>query len=795
MPIPARRSRLSANNYLPRVGVGLLLTAVLGGGFARADTTNLLLWYRQPAKTWEQAVPLGNGRLGVMVFGGVESERLLCNEISLWSGWPARDAARTGAVAALQQARSLIRDGRTEDASRLLLADFCSLRGYGKPDFGAYQSFCDVHLDFPPQAGGVTNYRRELDLATGLAHVRYDQGGITFHREYFCSEPDRVAVAKFSSPVAGQVSFALRLTSLHKLVQTNAAGQEVVLSGQVEHAADQPPGLRFEARVLVRAEGGTVTCEHGQVRVAGADSALILIAGATEYALAYPDYRGTAPDDRTRSTLEPLGPRDYELMKSAHLADHRYLFDHAVLELAGKANRHLPTDERLNRYRIERDDRDLEALLFQYGRYLLIASSRAGSLPANLQGLWNNSNTPPWNGDYHLNINLQMNYWPADLANLSECFAPLARWTADLAKSGAGTARDFYGSRGWVAHHTANTWGSTAPGPARGVHMLEAESAAFLCQNIWDHYAFTQDRVYLQKTAWPLLKGAAEFWIDNLQEVDGGFLAVSPSYSPEHGPLSDGTYYQTMIVWDLFTHTIEAAETLGGQSNLVNQLRQLRDRLQPPRVGDQGELCEWRDPEIQRSMLKKDPHHRHVSHLYAVYPGHQFIPGRDDALIAAARRAMDLRGDAATGWSMGWKINLWARLQDGDRAHKLVTDLIANKLYPNLWDAHPPFQIDGNFGYTAGVAEMLVQSHQRAPRDRQHAADQTEPYVIHLLPALPKAWAEGRCFGLRARGGFEVDLAWKNGVVEEYAIRRQPGLPATEAVVRLNGTIKKVSTK
>ena len=780
--IPRKRLQV-----LPLALAALGLVAALPARAANAQR----LWFTSTARVWEAALPLGNGRLGAMVFGGIEQERLLCNESSLWSGWPATDADRPGAPQALAKARELVRAGRGKEASDLLLADFCSLRGYGKPDFGAYQAFCDLLIDFPHRAQEAADYRRELDLATGVAKVSYSIAGVRHEREYFCSCPDQLLVARLTARAAGSVSFTLRLRSAHPGAKITAAGREAVLAGQIDNGAGNPAGMAYEARVVVRTDGGTITCSSGAVSVAGADSATLLLAGATDYKLDYPRYRGPPPSERNQERLGLAESHDYETLKSTHLADHGFLFGRTTLELSGDAHDDLPTDARLAAYRKRRDDRGLEALLFQYGRYLLIASSRPGGLPANLQGLWNDRNNPPWNADYHLNINLQMNYWPADAANLSDCFTPLADWTRDLAKSGAKTAKSFYGGDGWVAHHTANVWGSTVPGPARGVHMLEAESAAFLCQNIWDHFAFTQDREYLAKTAWPLLKGAADFWAGQLQDVGGGELAVSPSFSPEHGPLTDGAFYQTMILWDLFSHAIDAGALAGGDPAQLESWRQLRDRLQRPRVGPQGELCEWRDASVERDLMKSDAHHRHNSHLYAVHPGAQIIAGQDTNLTAAARRSLELRGDEATGWSMGWKINLWARLRDGDRAFKLASGLLAGKVYANLWDTCPPFQIDGNFGYTAGVAEMLVQSHEKVRAPGKDIA----PYVITLLPALPSAWPDGRAMGLRARGGYEVDLEWHKGQVTEYTIRRLHGAPAHKVKVRIGEKVREITAQ
>ncbi|MFO1489748.1 MAG: glycoside hydrolase family 95 protein [Kiritimatiellia bacterium] len=759
----------------------LFLIALLASASTRGAPT---LWYAQPAGKWEEAVPLGNGKLGIMVYGGVDKERLLMNEGSLWSGWPVPDADREGSFDALQRARALLREKKSGEAAKILLDDFCSLRGYGKADFGAYQSFFDAWITTPHAPGGAKEYRRDLDLSSGVATVRYEIDGVRHLREVFCSHPAGVAVVRLSASKPGQVSFTLDATSLHKDVTVTAGEGELVLAGRVDNGKGNPQGMQFEGRIRVRAEGGTVAAAGKSLAVTGADSVVLLIAGATDHKLEHPAYRGGDPAAINRATLDAAAGASFDDLLAAHRRDHGALFNATTLRLDGVSRDDLPTNLRLAEYKKGRADRGLEALVFDYGRYLLIASSRAGGLPANLQGLWNNTNSPPWMGDYHLNINLQMNYWPAGNTGLSECFEPLARWVRELAKPGAQTARVHYNAGGWVAHHVANVWGVTAPGPKRGIHMLEAESAAFICQNIWDHYAFTQDRAYLENTAWPLLRGASEFWVDALQEAGGGVLAVNPSFSPEHGPLSDGTYYQTMIVHDLFTNTIAAGRVLGRDEGFLAKLDELRGRLQKPRIGSRGQLCEWRDDAIEEEMLRKDPHHRHMSHMYAVYPGFGIVPGRDPELAAAARKSMELRGDEATGWSMGWKVNVWARLLDGDRAHRLAGNLIAGKLFPNLWDAHPPFQIDGNFGYTAGVAEMLVQSRM-----------ENGEYRIDLLPALPKDWPAGAATGLGARGGFLVDVAWRDGLVTAYQVRRRPGLPPARVEVGVAGKAEVVEAR
>ena len=762
-----------------------LLTVIIGATLLNATCAFAgdVLCYTKPAdpKKWEQALPLGNGRLGAMVFGGIARERIMYNEDSLWSGWPEPGNDRPGADRALAKVRELIAKGDAAGASKIAMEEFCSLHGYGKPDFGAYQAFCDAYLEFPHDPAAVSDYRRELNLETAVATVTYKSDGVTYRRETYCSHPDQVAVTRLTADKPGKIAFTLSATCAHKKSRVSAAGKDLVVSGHVDTRSADHAGMAFDARWMVRAVGGRVESEGGTIHVTGSDEALIVMAGATNHKLEYPHYKGPPPAERNGAALAAVAGKGYEELLRLHLRDYQPLYKRVKLDLGGSPNASLPTDERLRAYKKDRSDRSLEALVFQYGRYLMIASSRRGGMPANLQGLWNVSNRPPWNCDYHLNINMQMNYWPVDSTHLPECAEPMVRWTKDLVQPGTKSARVHYGTRGWVVHHTSNVWGFTPPGPRRGVHMLEAESGAFLCQNVWDHYAFTQDRDYLEKTAWPILKGAAEFWVDNLQEVEGGHLAVSPSYSPEHGPLNDGTYYQTMIIWDLFSNCIEATRILGRDEDFAKTLAALLARLQPLKIGEYGQLQEWRDPKLEKKANKDK--HRHVSHMYAVYPGRQIVPGRDEALTKAAIQSMNFRGDAATGWSMGWKINIWARLLDGDRALKLVNNFIAGRIYNNLWCAHPPFQIDGNFGYTAGVAEILLQS---------HLQDKGGRYILHLLPALPSAWASGSVTGLKARGNVTVDMAWKDGKPIKVCLFSPAGGALT---VRVGDEERRVETK
>ncbi len=738
------------------------------------------LWYQQPAKTFEEALPLGNGRLGAMIDGGIQKSHILFNEDSLWSGWAAKND-RPGAFEALKEVRELLKANKNKEADKVALEKFCSLEGYGKPSFGAYQSFCDAYVTFDHNPKSVTQYTRTLDLETAVATVTYVESGVTYTREYFSSHPDGVIVMRYTASQPGMISFDLNASTQHKNHHITTQQNQLILSGQIDTKNKQHPGMLFEARWQVAHQGGTLNTENQQITVKGADSAIIIMAGATNYRLHYPDYQGESPNSKNIKTLKAATQKSYASLLKNHTTDYQSIYKRVTLSLKSTPASDLPTDQRIKAYKKSPTDQSLTALLFQYGRYLMIASSRKGGMPANLQGLWNKSNSPPWQCDYHLNINMQMNYWPVGSTNLGECAEPMTRWAKDLSIPGALSAKVHYNSRGWVAHHSANVWGFTPPGPKRGIHMLEAESCAFLCQNIWDHYAFSQDKKYLREIAWPLLKGAAEFWIDNLQEVEGGHLAVSPSYSPEHGPLSDGAYYQTMIIWTLFTDCMEASRILNQDQAFAKKLSQLRDRLQPLKVGEFGQLQEWRNPQLEKKS--KTDKHRHVSHMYALYPSRQIAPGRDQKFIDAARQSMIYRGDAATGWSMGWKINLWARFLDGDHALKLINNFISQRIYTNLWCAHPPFQIDGNFGYTAGVVEMLLQS--------QHQ-DNNHHRIVHLLPALPTAWSEGTVTGLKARGNITVDIAWKKGTLTHAQITS----PTKQTIiVRLGEKTKKIELK